>query len=109
MDPAKKIAQTIVELLKQQGQLSVLPEVVEELNQIVQASMNKVVIETATEVSEDTLNGLIDILAAKMGYTPTVEHIVNPELIAGIRVKIDDNLIDASVKNQLEKIFEKIH
>ena len=106
---AKQIAQSIVQLLRDQGQLEVLPDIIEELEQLTENQINQVTIETASELDPQSMSQIVEILSQKLGYQPQVEHVINPKLIAGIRIKVKDQLIDATIRNQLENIFDKIH
>ena len=110
MNPAKQIAQIILELLKRRNLSHLLPEVIDELNHALEGGEKvQVIIEAAQPMKEETLAGLIDIIAAKLGFEPKVKFEVNPKLMGGIRVIIDDQLIDASLKAQIESLFNKIH
>lgn len=105
----QQIAQTIINLLEQQGQLNLLDEVIEVLSQYQMTQESNVTIESAHELSTAEVNEITDMISQKIGYEPNVETIVNAELLAGVRVTINDQLIDASLKTQIEQVFEKIH
>jgi len=110
MNPAKQIAQIILELLKRRNLSHLLPDVIEELNNAIEGEEKvQVVIEAAQPMKEETLAGLVDIIASKLGFEPNVRFELNPKLMGGIRVIIDDQLIDATLKAQIESLFNKIH
>lgn len=109
METPKQIAETIIQLMKQQGLLENLPEVVDELQAYVQSQQSSVIVESATDLEPETMDQIVELLKKKLGYSPNIEHRINKDLIAGIRIKINDQLIDATVKAQLESVFEKIH
>lgn len=109
METPKQIAETIIQLMKQQGLLEHLPEVVEELVSYVQEQDSYVTVESAKELDPQVMDKIIEILHKKLGYVPNVEHNLNPELKSGIRVKITDDQTDENVKAQIEEVFEKKH
>lgn len=106
---SKKIAQTIIALLEQQGQIENLPEVIEALTEYLESTEQQIVVESAVELDEQSLSQLKNILTAKLGFAPTLKQIVNPELLGGIRLQINDQLIDATVRAQLNDLFDKMH
>lgn len=69
-----------------------------------ESGMRKVKIETATPVRAPLKKEIEGILGKKI----LLEEEVNPELLAGVKILVDDELlIDASAKRQLGRIFEK--
>lgn len=69
-----------------------------------ESGMRKVRIESAAPVSERLKKEIGGILGKKL----VVEEETHPELLAGIKILVDNELlIDASAKRQLEKIFQK--
>jgi len=105
----QQIAQTIINLLEQQGQLGMLEEVIDVLSQYQMTQESNVTIESAHKLSTSDINEITKMISNKLGYEPNVETVVNKGLIAGVRVIINDQLIDASLKSQIEQVFEKIH
>lgn len=64
--------------------------------------MHKVRIEATSPVSKQIRKEIHEILGAKIHF----EEIENPNLLAGVKILVDDELlIDASAKRQLEKLF----
>lgn len=105
---AKKLAHMIINLLKEQNQLEVLPEVIREL-QAASKSSQSVIVQSAQELSSESKAGIEELIESRLGYKPTVKYELEPDLIAGIRIQINDQLIDASIKQRLEEVFRKIH
>lgn len=58
-------------------------------------------VETAVPMSENDLKDLGEKLGAACGKKLDITASVNPDLIAGVRLKVGDRVIDASVKGQL--------
>lgn len=69
----------------------------------------KVVVTSATEMPEHQLKSVLEVVRRQLGdYTLEVEQEINPGLIGGFTVKIGDLLLDASVKNELNKLRLKL-
>ncbi len=58
-------------------------------------------VETAVPLSEADVVRLRQQLTAKLGREPIIEVRINPELVAGIRVKYNNRVVDGTVANQL--------
>ena len=69
----------------------------------------KVEIVTATQLGDDEINGIINVVKAQLGdKTIELTKSVNPDLIGGFTVDVDSRVLDASVRNQLEKLRLKL-
>ena len=69
----------------------------------------KVEITTATEIPEEKIDDIVAIVKKRMGDTTLeIEKVVDPDLIGGFTVKVGDVLLDASVKNELNKLRLKL-
>ena len=57
----------------------------------------------------EIVNGIIDVVKKQLGgKTIELTKKVNPDLIGGFTVDVDSRVLDASVKNQLEKLRLKL-
>lgn len=64
---------------------------------------------TATKLGDDDINGIIDVVKSQLeGKTIELSKRVDPNLIGGFMVDVDSKVLDASVKNQLEKLRLKL-
>lgn len=69
----------------------------------------KVEIVTATQLGDDEINAIVDVVKDQFGgKTIELTKSVNPDLIGGFTVDVDSRVLDASVKNQLEKLRLKL-
>ena len=69
----------------------------------------KVEIATATEIPEEKIDDIVAIVKKRMGDTTLeIEKVIDPDLIGGFTVKVGDILLDASVKNELNKLRLKL-
>jgi F-type H+-transporting ATPase subunit delta len=67
-----------------------------------------VVIESATQLNSALANQIVTNLRARYGEDLTTEFRTNPELLAGLRIKIGDDVWDGTVKNRLHKLQEQL-
>ena len=88
-----------------------------ELTQIIQAyndevdiinNIKRVEVYSAVEVSEDRKQRLIDKLQNKLKKNVIVNWNINNDIIGGLVIKIDDDIIDNSLKNKLENLSKNI-
>ncbi|NLU49082.1 MAG: F0F1 ATP synthase subunit delta [Syntrophomonadaceae bacterium] len=63
---------------------------------------------SARDVSSEDLNVLKEKLAAATGKNIELKVSVDPSLIGGIKVRIGDRIIDASVKKKLEMLRDSL-
>lgn len=69
----------------------------------------KVEITTAVDLPQEKIDDIVAIVKKQMGDAQLeVEHVVDPALIGGFSVKVGDVLLDASVKNELNKLRLKL-
>ncbi|MBP5687301.1 MAG: ATP synthase F1 subunit delta [Muribaculaceae bacterium] len=74
-----------------------------------QNGIAKVEIVTAVQLGDDEINAIIDVVKEQFGdKTIELTKKVNPDLIGGFTVDVDSRVLDASVKNQLEKLRLKL-
>ncbi|EOC99449.1 F0F1 ATP synthase subunit delta [Caldisalinibacter kiritimatiensis] len=63
---------------------------------------------TAVPMTEEEKSKLQDNLSNKFGKRVILENIVNEEIIGGVLVKIEDKVIDNSIKGQLDNIEKEL-
>ena len=70
-----------------------------------QHNIAKVEVTTAVPVEQDKIDRIVAVVAKQLpGKTIEVDTHVNKDLIGGFTVKVGDLLLDASVKNELNKL-----
>ncbi len=88
-----------------------------ELNEIIEAYSNKVdeinnikrvEVVSAVEVSDDRKQRLIEKLQNKLQKTVIANWEIDQNIIGGLVIKIDDDIIDNSLKNKLENLSKNI-
>ncbi|MCL4405495.1 MAG: F0F1 ATP synthase subunit delta [Patescibacteria group bacterium] len=106
-EKAEQIAKNFISLVQRNGDASSLRKILEETSRYVRrdSGIRKVTIESARELSAQNKKEIAKFV--KPGDI-VVENI-NPELVAGVRVIIDDELqLDETLKGKLDKIFSDI-
>lgn len=68
------------------------------------AGIQEVLVESATPLAEPAQKQLADALAARLGKQIRLVTAEDPALLGGVRVRIGDEVIDASVRGQLSQL-----
>ncbi|MEF9935519.1 MAG: F0F1 ATP synthase subunit delta [Clostridium sp.] len=63
---------------------------------------------TAIAMTEDEIKSLESKLSAKYNLKVIVENLVDESIIGGVYLKIDDEVIDGTIKGSLEKIQKEV-
>ncbi len=87
-----------------------IPVIVEEYKELADEARNimKAQLISAQEVSADEMKILADKLSASTGKTVQLQQTVDPALIGGIKIRMQDQIIDATVAKRLEMLKEKL-
>jgi F-type H+-transporting ATPase subunit delta len=105
-NPLPAAAATFLKLLIENKRLAVLPEVAVQFRQLKNTSEGAAdcLIESAFELSESQVRELVATLSSKFGarLIPTIR--TNSELIGGVRVVVGDQVLDSSVRAQLNQM-----
>lgn len=103
----KTIVEGFWQYLKKRKELSLLPEILGELNRR-QNQIGTTAIVFSSEVlpkkDEEKITKIID---NNFGIN-VIQFEVDPSLIGGIKVKIGDTILDLSVQNKLDSLVESI-
>ena len=84
-----------------------------ELNEIIQAYIDKVdeineikriKVISAIDLNEDQKSRIVEKLQNKLQKKVIANWVTNEDIIGGLIIKIDDNVIDSSLKNKLDKL-----
>ena len=65
------------------------------------------VIESANSLSPVTTAAIVDSLKKKYGDDLTTDFQVNPDLIAGMRIRVGSDVLDGSVRTRLARLQEQ--
>ena len=87
-----------------------LESILKEFNSLVDdaESILHVEVISAVELESSMLNKLKDKLDSLLDYNIQIENKVDEEIIAGIVLKIEDYIIDGSLRNELNSLKDKL-
>lgn len=100
----------LVGLLFDNHRLQVLPDIYKTFVQLYDIAKNKAsaLVQSAFAMNDEDRHRLEELLSKKMGKTITATVEVHPELIGGIKIRINDTVIDSSVRGSLNKMATKL-
>ena len=111
----QKLSQTTTNflyLLIDKGRFNLLADIQKELVKLINRASGTVVAEvySASQIDVNTLDSLRSTLEASLGHNErvTLESKIEPALIGGLKVKINDLVYDGSVKERLENLKRRI-
>ena len=107
----KKLLQTarFLTLLNRNGRMDLVEDILREFVDMYRQSIGirKAHLVTVSEPSERLLQRLRALVKQKMGCDVIIQVEVDPDIIGGFVFDIDEYLMDASIKHQLELIREQ--
>jgi F-type H+-transporting ATPase subunit delta len=97
-------------LLTQRKRLSVLPAIVEELDRLSdeQAGVARATVTSAEPLSEEYAERLSQELSTATGKKVVLDRKHDPDLLAGLVVRIGDQVIDGSVRARLSALLTQL-
>lgn len=101
---APEIARRFFSLIRKNGDTGKIAQIVDRVGSLFRKrnGITKVVVVSARDVSSE----IKPRLRKRFGKNAEIEFSVRPEIIGGVVVKINDEIvIDASVKRRVEKMF----
>lgn len=101
---------SFLQLLCEYGKAETFFECVAEYERLREWASESVVatVETAVELSDSQKQALIKALEKRTGKSVTLNCIKNSSLLGGVRVEIDGEILDGSIKNNLKRAREVI-
>lgn len=66
--------------------------------------IKEVIMRTAVPLEKDTCNRIIDIMKQKTGFEIELKEIVDPKLIGGFVITMDDKQFDSSILKQVKRL-----
>jgi F-type H+-transporting ATPase subunit delta len=102
------IIENLVALLSKAGDLEKLSEIVAEFEKLLDNEQMPTQVQStfAREVTRNKV--ILDELNAVAGARLEVRSQVDDELVGGMILRVDDTLVDASVKSQLERMKNEL-
>jgi F-type H+-transporting ATPase subunit delta len=98
-------------VLNAKGRINALPAVAASLDDVAQQKFGRVEVDvfTAQPVAAGELDGLRTRLGASLGKDVVVHPYTDPKMIGGIKLKIGDQLVDASIESRLRRMRDKLN
>ena len=93
-------------LLAQNARLETLPEIKQQFELMKQTSEKTVeaTITAASPINEESLESIRAALESKLNQTVTIVTKTDESLIGGAKIQIGDNMIDSSVRSQIDQL-----
>jgi len=97
-------------LLNKKGRLANLPAIAAAYDALVQGRFGRVEVDlyTATPVDASVLNQVRERLQRALEKDVVVHPYTDPRMLGGVRIRLGDELIDASVATQLRRFRERL-
>lgn len=97
-------------VLNDKGRLAHLPAIAAAFDALVQERLGRVEVDVFTAAPIDTaqLGAIRDRLASKLGKDVIAHPYTEPSMIGGIRLRIGDQLIDASIATRLRRMRDQL-
>lgn len=102
-----KVLDNFTKVLAQNGDLGLMDEIEKEFTRYQREAQGIKQVEVTTAHETDA-KGILKDLNQIVGDKIDVEYKVDPNLIGGMVIRVDDTLIDASVKNNLNNLRKHI-
>jgi F-type H+-transporting ATPase subunit delta len=97
-------------VLNRHGRLGLLGPVLRAARETWERRQNRrpVTVRSAVPLTDGQADALRDRLAKTVGGTPVLRQEVDPGLIGGIVIQVGDDVYDASVRNRLEQLRQRL-
>jgi F-type H+-transporting ATPase subunit delta len=101
---------SMIDLMVKNGRESYLPALARVfIHETLQhKGITKSVLTTAVKVDDKVRKQMTSLISKVYSTKVELEEKIDPEIIGGFMLRIDDNYIDASVRNKLRKIKKEL-
>ncbi len=98
-------------VLNDKGRINALPAVVASLDEVAQARFGRIEVDvfTAQPTAPGDLDGIRTRLSKSLGKDVVVHSYTDPRMIGGVKLKIGDQLVDASIESRLRRMRDKLN
>lgn len=99
-----------LKVLVDKNRFEAFDEIVKEYNEILDEinNISRFRVTSAVNMTEEAKKRLKEKLESKLGVNVVLDFDINPEIIAGLVIKMGDNIIDTSLKQKLEDMKKAI-
>ena len=109
-DNVEKITLSIIDLIVKNGRESFIPAIarvfIHETKKF--KGITESVLTTAVKVDDKVKKQITDLISDVFKTKVELKEIIDPEIVGGFILQVDDNLIDASIRNKLRKIKKEL-
>jgi F-type H+-transporting ATPase subunit delta len=104
------ITLSLIDLVVKNGRESYLPAIARVFihETMKYKGITKTVLTTASKVNEQIKKQISELISDVFKTKVELEEVINPEIIGGFILRVDDNYIDASIRNKLNKIKKEL-
>ena len=104
------LVRNVLGVLNAKGKLRELPGVIEAYNDLLDAQLGKIEVDVtvAQRLTPDQLEQVRRRVGAALGKDAVVHQYVDESIIGGLVLRVVDRLIDASVRQQLESMKQRL-
>lgn len=106
----QKITISLIDLLVQNGRESFLPAISRAFIRETQKhrGVTEAVLTTAIPVEANVRKQISELVETTFSTKVELKEVVDPEIIGGFILRVEDNYIDASIKNKLRKVKKEL-
>jgi F-type H+-transporting ATPase subunit delta len=99
-----------LQVLNEKGRLGALPAVAASFDEVIQEKFGMIEADvyTAQPATPEMVQSLTERLARAMGKEVVVHTYTEPDMIGGVKIRIGDQLLDASIATQLRRLKDKL-
>jgi F-type H+-transporting ATPase subunit delta len=105
------ITLSLIDLLVKNGRESYLPSIARVFmhETLKHKGITKSVLTTALKIDDKVRQQIIDLVSEIFKTKVELEEVVEKEIIGGFILRVDDNYIDASIRNKLNKVKKELN
>lgn len=101
---------SLIDLVVKNGRESFLPAIARAFihETMKHRGITHTLLTTAVKVDKDIRQQVTDLIEEVLSTKVELEEIIDPDIIGGFILRVDDNYIDGSIKNKLRKIKKEL-
>jgi F-type H+-transporting ATPase subunit delta len=105
-----QLTSNFLQVLNDKGRISALPAIATAFDSIVQEKFGRVEVDvfTATPLDPQAADGMKGRLAKALGKEVVLHPYTEPAMLGGVKFRIGDQLVDASIATRLRRVKDQI-
>ena len=106
----KRLTLSLIDLIVKNGRESFIPAIARDFIHETKKfkGITDTILTTAVKVDDNIRNQITELISDVFKTKVDLKENIDPEIIGGFILQIDDNYIDASIKNKLRKIKKEL-